>query len=98
MNTPLRLRPPDETVDDQQWREARNEDVDELPVGQLSLELWRVGRIAARHPRDLVWRELYFVSVREWADERVALILERLAGRAFERSARPRKAVGPWIR
>ncbi len=51
-----------------------HEDLADLSPAQLQYEAWWGGQLAARDPERFVWRGLEYVTVREWADERVRII------------------------
>lgn len=66
---------PDATVSEEQAIQAWNEDIPDLTPSERLAEAHRAARLAERDPRRIVWRGREPVSARQWADERVELLL-----------------------
>jgi len=65
------LRPPNAAVSEEQALQVYNDDLAGLSPSELASEMLRASRIAARHPRALIWRGMTPITVPAWADERI---------------------------
>jgi hypothetical protein len=81
-------RPPEETLNLDEWRRARNLDLADLTPSELVNEIYAAGRIASVDPRKFVWRGIIHISVRQWADERIDMCREFLGGRLSKSTAK----------
>ncbi len=90
------MNPPDQCASLEDYLRAHNHDLTGLSPSELESEAFWAAQIARRDPRRLIWRgPCEFVSVREWADERIQLAWARLAPPA--RAPRRSERVRSWL-
>lgn len=91
----MTTRLPDATRSLEEAARVYNTDLPELTASELTSEIYRAARIAARDPQAFVWRGRDPITAREWADERIEACLARLAVPA---PSRPKGKVTAWVR
>jgi hypothetical protein len=69
---------PNETVSEDDYRRARNLDLDGLAEYELVAEIAQAAWLARRDPDGFVWRYPVYVTAQTWANERCRLCRERL--------------------
>jgi hypothetical protein len=88
------LRPPNAANSLEESLQVYNEDVHNMTPSELANAAFVAARIADRDPQRFVWRGVRHVTARQWADERIALCLERLAAPTPQRHKRKVRA---WV-
>jgi hypothetical protein len=73
------MRPPNAAASLEECLQVYNDDLAGLTPSELTGEILRAARIAARDPQRFVWRGMTHITARQWADERIMACRERLA-------------------